>query len=189
MEAIRDAIEKGSTEKVKASVIHAGVGAISENDVTFAAASRAVVIGFHVVAEPAARRAAETRGVEVRIFDIVYELLDDARALMQGLLPPKVTEQIRGHAEVRDLFPIPRIGTIAGCYVSSGSIRRSDAVRVVRDGVPIYTGRIQSLRRFKDDAREVMTGMECGIHVERFNDVKVGDILESFVLEETRETL
>ncbi len=189
MEAIRDAIEKGSTEKVKASVIHAGVGGISENDVTFASASRAVVIGFHVVPEPVARRAAEARGVEVRTFDIVYELLDDVRALMQGLLPPRITEQLRGHAQVRELFTIPRIGTIAGCYVESGSIRRSDSIRVVRDGRPIYDGKIQSLRRFKDDAREVSTGMECGIHLERYNDLKVGDLLESFVLEETRETL
>jgi translation initiation factor IF-2 len=189
MEAIRDAIEKGSTEKVKATVIHSGVGAISENDVTFASASRAVVVGFHVVPEPAARRAAEVRGVEMRTFNIVYELLDDVRALMQGLLPPKITEQIRGRADVRDLFTIPRIGTIAGCYVASGAIRRSDSVRVIRDGVPIYSGKIQSLRRFKDDAREVTSGMECGIHVERFNDVKVGDVLETFVLEETRETL
>jgi len=124
--------------------------------------------------------------VAIRTFDVIYELLEDVEGLMQGLLPPKQVEHISGHAEVRQLFPIPRVGTVAGCFVPDGKIRRSDMVRVVRDGVPVYAGKLASLRRFKDDVREVQAGMECGMRVENFDDVKVGDLLEAFVIEEIR---
>jgi translation initiation factor IF-2 len=189
MEAIRDALVELSGERVTLTVLHAGVGAITESDVMLAAASRALVVGFHVRPEAAARRTAEREHVEIRTSDIVYELLDDLRAVMAGLLPPRVVEKVTGHAQVRQLFPIPRIGTIAGCAVAGGSIRRSDRLRVVRDGVPVYTGRIASLRRFKDDVREVAAPLECGIGIENYNDVKVGDVLEAFSVEEKPDTL
>jgi translation initiation factor IF-2 len=188
-EAIGDALEKLSTDRVNLRVIHRGVGAISESDVMLASASTALVVGFHVRPEAVARKAAEREGTEIRTYEIVYDVLDEATQLMSGLLPPKVVEQIRGHAEVRRLFQIPRVGTIAGCYLPEGAIQRSNQVRVVRDGVTIYAGRIASLRRFKDDVREVQANFECGIQVENFNDVKVGDIIEAFVVEETPDTL
>jgi translation initiation factor IF-2 len=188
MEAIAESVTKMSTDEVKLCVIHSGVGAISESDIMLASASDAFVIGFHVRPEAAARKAAEREGVVVRTFDIVYELLDDVKALAVGMLPPKLVEQVSGHAEVRQLFTIPRVGTIAGCQVPEGVIRRNNMIRVIRDGVPVYSGRVASLRRFKEDVREVQSSMECGIRVENFDDVKVGDILESYSLEEIRST-
>jgi translation initiation factor IF-2 len=132
---------------------------------------------------------AERESVDVRTFNIVYELLDEARGLMEGLLPKRRTERVIGHAVVKQLFPVPRLGTVAGCEVREGAVRRSHRVRVVRDGVPMYDGRLSSLRRFKDDVREVQSNLECGIHIENFNDVKVGDRLESFEIEERPDTL
>ena len=189
MEAIRDLVENKSGEKLKVEVVHAGVGAINESDVTLAIASSAIVIGFHVRPEPAARKLAEREGIDVRLYDVVYDLVDDVTGIMLGLLPPKLTEKVEGHAEVRQLFQIPRVGTIAGCFVPDGLIKRSNAVRVVRDGVVAYSGKLASLRRVKDDVREVQSGLECGIRVENYNDVKVGDILESYIVEETADTL
>jgi translation initiation factor IF-2 len=186
MEATCDAVGKLASEKVKINVIHSGVGAISESDVMLASASQAIVIGFHIRPEPVARKAAEREQVPIRTFDVVYELLEDVEALAKGLLPPTLVEHISGHAEVRQLFVIPRVGTVVGCFVPDGKIRRNDMVRVVRDGVPVYSGNLASLRRFKDDVREVQAGMECGMRIENFNDVKVGDRLEAFTIEEVR---
>jgi len=188
MEAVRESAMELANDEVDLTVIHAGVGGITESDVMLAAASDAMVIGFHVRPEPVARRVAEREHVSIRTFDIVYELLDDLKALTLGMLAPIVVEKVSGHAEVRELFVIPRFGTVAGCRVPEGTIRRTDRIRIVRDGVPIYTGKVVSLRRFKDDVREVTAGLECGIKVENFDDVKVGDILESFTVEETRRT-
>jgi translation initiation factor IF-2 len=189
MEAVRDGIANLATERVSVKVIHCGVGAITESDIMLASASRAVVIGFHVRPEPAARKAAEREHVDIHTFDIVYELLDETKRLMTGLLPPKMVEKVTGHAEVRELFPIRGGGTIAGCFVADGVIRRSNLMRVVRNGVPVYTGKLDSLRRFKDDVREVQQNFECGIHIENYNDVKVGDRLESYEIEERPDTL
>jgi len=189
MEAVHEGVLAMATDRVSVKVIHTGVGGISESDVMLASASDAVVVGFHVRPEPAARKTAEREGVDIRTFDIVYELLDEVKNLMTGLLPPKVVEKVWGHAEVRELFVGPRRGTIAGCLVPEGTIRRSHTIRVMRGGVPIYSGRIGSLRRFKDDVREVQGPIECGIHIENFNDVKVGDILESFELQERPDAL
>jgi translation initiation factor IF-2 len=188
-EATREALEKLSTERVKLRVIHSGVGAITESDVTLASASRAVVLGFHVRPEPAARKLAERESIDVRTFDIVYELLDEARGLMEGLLPKRRTERVLGHAVVKQLFQVPRIGTVAGCEVREGSVRRANRVRVVRDGVPVYDGKLASLRRFKDDVREVSAPLECGMGVENYNDVKVGDTIEAYEVEETQDKL
>ena len=189
MEAIKESLEKLSTEKVRLSVLHSGVGGISESDVMLASASQALVVGFNVRPESAARRAAEAEDVDIRTYEIVYEVLDDLTAAMKGLLPPQVTERLVASAEVRKLFTIPRVGTIAGCYVSEGTYQRANLARVVRDGVVVYKGRLSSLRRFKDDVREVQSGLECGIGVENFNDIKVGDLIESFVAEESPPTL
>ena len=154
-----------------------------------AAASKAVVFGFHVRPEPAARKLAEREGVAIRTFDIVYELLDDAILLMRGLLPPKETEKLIGHALVKELFTIPKIGTIAGSGLEDGKITRAARARVLRNGIVIYTGKLSSLRRFKDDVREVAAPLECGIGIENFNDVKVGDRIEAFEIEATPDTL
>jgi translation initiation factor IF-2 len=189
MEATRDALQQLSTDRVNLQVLHAGVGGITESDVMLASASNAQVIGFHVRPEAAAVKAAERESVEIRTADVVYELIDNVRAVMEGLLPPKQLEHVTGHAEVRQIFTIPRVGTIAGCLVTDGPVRRSDLLRIVRDGVSIYSSRVGSLRRVKDDVREVVAGLECGIGIENYNDVKVGDVLEAYVIEETPDTL
>jgi len=183
--ALADALLKISTDAVKVKLIHSGVGGINESDVLLAAASKAIIIGFHVRPDSKAANIAEREGVEIRLYNIIYNILDDIRAAAEGLLTPTIKERVMGHAEVRQLFTVPKIGTIAGCYVNDGSISRaSTKVRVVRDQVTIYEGKIGSLRRFKDDAREVQQGYECGIGIENFNDLKVGDVLEAYVLEE-----
>jgi len=183
-EALRDSLLKLPTEKVKLTVIHAAVGAVTESDVQLAAASDAIVVGFHVRPDPAARAAAENQGVDVRLYQVIYEVIDEIRAAMVGLLPPNVKEIVVGQAEVRKTFTIPRIGTIAGCYVTDGAMRRNIGCRLIRDGVQVYQGKFGSLKRFKEDVREVQTGFECGISIEGFNDVKIGDVIEAFEHEE-----
>ncbi len=183
--ALGEAIQKISTQQVKLKIIHSGVGGINESDVLLAAASKAIIIGFHVRPDSKAANVAEREGVEIRLYTIIYNVLDDIRAAAEGLLAPTIKEKVLGHAEVRQLFSVPKMGTIAGCHVSDGVISRSSTrVRVVRDQVTVYEGKIGSLRRFKDDVREVQQGYECGIGVENFNDLKVGDVLEAYVLEE-----
>ena len=181
-EAVRDALLKLATDTVKVNVILSGVGAISEGDVMLAKASDAIVVGFHVRPDPAARRAAEGQGVDLRSYQIIYELTDEVRAAMAGLLPPKIEEKVLGRVEVRKTFNVPRIGTIAGCYVLDGMVRRNAKARLIRDGVQIWEGGFASLKRFKDDVREVQTGFECGIGLDGYNDVKVGDIIEPYEL-------
>ncbi len=188
-EAVRDALLKLATDTVKVNVILAGVGAISEGDVMLAKASDAIVVGFHVRPDPAARRAAEGQGVDLRSYQIIYELTDEVRQAMAGLLPPKIEEKMLGRVEVRKTFNVPRIGTIAGCYVLEGMVRRNAQARLIRDGVQIWDGGFASLKRFKDDVREVQTGFECGIGLDGYNDVKVGDVIEPYEIQETRATL
>ncbi len=189
LEAVRDALVKQSTDSVKVDVIHTGVGSITESDVMLAKASGAIVVGFHVRPDPAARRAAEGQGVDVRMYQIIYEATDDIRRAMVGLLPPTVKEVHLGRAEVRRTFTVPKIGTIAGSYVLEGLVRRGAQCRLVRDGVQIYDGRIGSLKRFKEDAREVQSGFECGIGIDGYNDLKIGDVIEAYVREEQPATL
>ncbi len=183
-EALRDSLLQLPTEKVKLSVIHAAVGAVTESDVQLAAASAAIVVGFHVRPDPTARAAAESQGVDVRLYQVIYEVIDEIRAAMVGLLPPNLKEIVVGQAEIRKTFTIPRIGTIAGCYVTDGAMRRSIGCRLVRDGVQVYQGKFGSLKRFKEDVREVQSGFECGIGIEGFNDLKIGDVIEAFEHEE-----
>jgi len=183
-EALRDSLLQLPTDKVKLTVLHAAVGAVTESDVQLAAASAAIVVGFHVRPDPSARMAAESQGVDVRLYQVIYEVIDEIRAAMVGLLPPTVKEMVVGQAEVRKTFTIPRIGTIGGCYVTDGTMRRNLGCRLVRDGVQVYQGKFGSLKRFKEDVREVQSGFECGIGIEGFNDLKIGDVIETFEHEE-----
>jgi len=189
VEALRESLLKLSTDAVKVDVIHTGVGAITESDVMLAKASSAIVVGFHVRPDNAARRAAEGQGVDLRMYQIIYEVTDDVRKAMAGLLPPTIREVSLGRAEVRKTFTVPRIGMIAGSYVLDGLIRRGALCRLVRDGVQVYEGRIGSLKRFKDDAREVAAGFECGIGIDGYNDLKLGDVIEAYERQETPATL
>jgi translation initiation factor IF-2 len=188
VEAIKTALEKLSNDEVTLRVIHGGVGAISESDVQLAMASNAIVVGFHVRPEGKARHLAEREGVDIRTHTVIYELIDEVKSALEGLLAPEQKEVYEGRAEVRNTFTIPG-GTIAGCYVVDGTITRARNCRVIRDGRVVYTGKLGSLRRFKDDAREVQSGYECGIGLERFNDVKVGDVIECFRIDEIKRTL
>jgi translation initiation factor IF-2 len=189
VEALQQALEKLSTKKVKLTVVHTGVGGISESDVNLAAAGGAIIIGFNVRPAGKARKHAEQEGVEIRLYSVIYECIDDVRGAMEGLLPARQVEKELGKAEVRQIFRISRVGTIAGCMVQSGLIRRSAEARLVRDSVVVWSGKLASLKRFKDDAREVREGTECGISLDGFNDLKEGDIIEAFEFEQVKATL
>ncbi|HEX6574388.1 MAG TPA: translation initiation factor IF-2 [Gemmatimonadaceae bacterium] len=188
-EALADALAQLSTEEVSVEVIHRGVGAINEGDILLARASGAIIIGFHVRPDNNARAGAEREGIEIKLYKVIYEAVEDVRAAMEGLLKPEEREVVLGEAEVRETFKVPRIGLIAGCSVRSGVINRQGRARVIRDGVEIYDGAIGSLRRFKDDVREVREGFECGIGIENFNDIKVGDVIECYRKEQVARTL
>ncbi|MGQ0665910.1 MAG: translation initiation factor IF-2 [Nitrospiraceae bacterium] len=183
-EALAGAVEKLSTEAVKLRVIHSGIGGIVESDVLLAAASRAIIIGFNIRPEPKATALAEQQGVDIRLYTIIYDAIADIKAAMEGLLEPTLKERPLGRAEVRQVFTIPKVGAVAGAYVIDGTISRASAgVRVIRDNVIVYQGKLASLRRFKDDVREVQQGYECGLSIENFNDVKPGDIVEAYAID------
>jgi translation initiation factor IF-2 len=188
-EALADALAQLGTSEVRVEIVHRGVGAISESDVLLAKASGAIIVGFHVRPDSNARAAAERESVDVRTYRIIYEAVDDVRNALEGLLKPEERETVLGEAEVLQVFKVSRIGTVAGCIVRSGIIARTNKVRVVREGTVVYTGTLGSLKRFKDDVREVRDGLECGMSVENFNDLKVGDRIESFKMEEIKRTL
>ncbi len=188
-EALADSLAQLGTGEVRVDVVHRGVGQISESDVLLAKASGAIILGFHVRPDANARAAAEREGVDIRTYRIIYEAVEDVRNALEGLLKPEQRETILGEAEVLELFKVTRVGTIAGSRVTQGIITRTASVRVVRDGVAVYTGALSSLKRFKDDAKEVREGLECGIGVENFNDLKVGDRIEAFKTEEIKRTL
>jgi translation initiation factor IF-2 len=183
-EAIKAAMLKQSTEKVKVNVISAAVGGITESDVNLAKAGGAVIVGFHVRPAGKSAKHAEQEGVEIKLYDIIYEAIDDIRLAMAGMLAPIKREMPMGKLEVRNVFPIPKIGTVAGSMVTEGKVTRRAMVRVIRDSVQIYEGKIGSLRRFKDDASEVAQGYECGVMVAGFNDIKPGDVLETYEIVE-----
>jgi translation initiation factor IF-2 len=188
-EAVKQSLEKLSGEKVKVRVLHSSVGGVNESDIQLAIASKAVVVGFGVRAEPRAIADAEQSGIEIRFYRIIYELLDDIKTAMVGLLPPLQEEVSLGRAEVRDTFSVPKIGVIAGCYVTGGTVKRSGRIRLLRDNRVIYEGKVGSLRRFKDDVKEVQAGFECGIGIDGFNDVKLGDAMEVYEFKEVAATL
>ncbi len=183
VEVLADSLQKMSTEKVRIKVIHSGVGAITESDVLLASASNAIIIGFNVRPERKVADLAEQEEVEIRLHSIIYELQDEIRKAMLGLLEPVFRENFLGRAEVLNVFRIPKVGTIAGCRVTDGVLRRDAEVRLMRDGVPVFKGKLTSLKRFKDDAKEVTNGMECGVSLSNFTDIKVGDTVEAFVTE------
>jgi translation initiation factor IF-2 len=176
-------------QEVKVRVIHSGVGTISESDIMLAAASGAVIIGFRVRPNLNARRLAEKEKVDIRTYNIIYDAIDDVHKALEGMLSPEKKEEIVGTVDVRETFKVPKVGTIAGCHVTDGKILRSSRVRLLRDGIQVFEGTISSLKRFKDDVREVESGFECGIGLENFNDIKVGDSIEAFKIVETKRKL
>ncbi|WP_455382415.1 translation initiation factor IF-2 [Salinispira pacifica] len=189
VEALQSSLERLSTKEIRLSVIHAAAGAINEGDVRLASASNAIIVGFHVRPSTAAQQMADREKVEIRKYNIIYDVVEDIRAAMEGLLAPELKEEVIGTAEVRETFKVPKIGVIAGSYVTDGKVKRGASVRVIRDGIEIYSGAISSLKRFKDDAREVETGYECGIGVENYNDLKVGDQFEVYEVREIAKKL
>jgi len=189
VEALADSLLRLSTEEVKVEMVHRAVGAISENDVRLAAASGAIILGFHVRPNLDARKLAALEHVEIRLYSVIYDCINEVRDALEGLLTPDEKEEVTATVEVRDLFKVPKVGTVAGCYVVDGKIARNNKVRLLRDGVEVFTGGLASLRRFKDDVREVDTGYECGIGLENFNDVKAGDIIEAFKIVEVKRKL
>ncbi|HUZ04943.1 MAG TPA: EF-Tu/IF-2/RF-3 family GTPase, partial [Acidobacteriaceae bacterium] len=180
VEVLAESLQAMSTEKVRLKVIHTGVGAITESDILLASASNAIVIGFNVRPERKGSELAEQEGVDIRLHSIIYELQDEMKRAMLGLLEPTIKETPQGRAEILNVFRIPKVGTIAGCTVAEGYIRRDSEVRVMREGAPVYKGKLSSLKRFKDDVNEVRSGMECGMAFANLTDIKVGDIVEAF---------
>ena len=189
IEALSDSLIKLSTEEVRVNVIHKAVGAISESDVLLAAASDAIIIGFQVRPGAAARKLAEKEEIEIRLYSVIYDAINEIKDGIEGMLAPEQKEEITGTAEIQQTFKISKVGTIAGCIVREGKINRTNKVRLIRDGIVIYTGELGSLKRFKDDAKEVVSGMECGLNIENFNDIKIGDIVEAYTITEIKRTL
>ena len=184
MEAVKQSLEKLSNEEVRVRTIHGGVGAITESDVMLASASNAIIIGFNVRPEPAAKLFAETEKVDVRLYRVIYNAIEDIMNAMKGMLDPIYEEKIIGHAEVRQIFKASGVGTIAGSYVTDGKFQRNCKVRVFREGEKIYEGELESLKRFKDDVKEVNTNYECGLVMKKFNDLKEGDTVEAYIMVE-----
>jgi len=178
-----------SNNEVRVQTIHQGVGGITEADVDFASASNAIIIGFNVRPDINARKAAEASEVDIRMYRVIYNAIEDVKSALSGLLKPEIRENVIGRAEVRQLFKVPKIGTVAGSYILEGKITRGCQVRVIRDNIVVFEGSMSSLRRFKDDVKEVATGYECGIGVERFNDIQLGDHIEGFIIEEIKREL
>ena len=188
-EAIESSIIKLSTDEVKTNIIHKGVGAITESDVALANSSKGFIVGFNVRAIPQARDMAKQEGVDIKYYSIIYELIDDIKNLLSGLLKPDITENITGYVEIREIFSISKIGNIAGCFVKEGLISRNSKIRILRDNIVIHNGTISSLKRFKDEVKEVKAGYECGIMIENYSDIKVNDIIETFEVVETSRKL
>ncbi len=184
VEALTHSIEKLDTDEIKIKVIHGAVGTVTESDVMLASASNAIIIGFNVRPEPNTNKLAEKEKVDIRVYRVIYEALEDIQSAMKGMLEPVYREVVIGRADVRATFKVPNVGIVAGCYISDGKVTRNSLIRVVRDGIIVYEGKIDSLKRFKDDVREVSEGYECGISIEKFNDIKEGDIFEAFIMEE-----
>lgn len=189
VEALSDSLMKLSNQEVIVRVIHKGVGGISESDVLLAAASNAIIIGFHVRPNINARKLAETQKVDIRLYSVIYDAISEVKSALEGLLSPLISEEVTGTIEIRDTFKVPKSGTVAGCYVLDGKITRNNKIRLIRDGIVIHEGGIGNLRRFKDDVKEVDAGYECGLNIENYNDIKVGDIIEAFKIVETKKTL
>lgn len=189
VEAMAESLSKAGTDEVKVKVVHKAIGGINESDIMLASAANAIVIGFNVRPEAKAKKLAEAEGIDVRFYKVIYDAIDDVKAAMAGVLAPEEREKVIGEAEVREVFQAPKVGAIAGCYVTDGYVVRGAHVRVLREGVVMYDGMLSSLRRFKDDVKEVKSGYECGMSIEKFNDIKVGDRFEFYIIEEVAATL
>ena len=189
VEALSDSLIRLSTEEIQVNVIHKAVGQISESDVTLAAASNAIIIGFQVRPSQLARRSAEREGVEIRLYSIIYDAINDVKSAMEGMLSPEIKEEVTANVEVQQVFKISKVGTVAGCIVKEGKIKRSNKVRLIRDGIVIYSGELGSLKRFKDDVKEVVAGQDCGLNIANFNDIQVGDVIEAYEETEVKKTL
>jgi translation initiation factor IF-2 len=189
LEAIQAGLEKLGNEEASVRVLFGGVGAITESDVTLAQASEAVILGFNVRANAQARDMAKREGIEIRYYSIIYQLLDEMKALLEGMLAPEARETILGHAEIREVFNVSKVGKIAGCRVVDGLIKRHGRARLLRDDVVVYEGQLGSLKRFKDDVREVREGFECGMSIEGYNDIRQGDVIEVYEVQEVARTL
>jgi len=189
VEALSDSLQKLTTDEIQVNIIHKGVGQISESDILLATASDAIVVGFQVRPSAQARKLAEKEEVEIRMYSIIYDAINEVKDAMEGMLSAEIKEEIKGTAEIRETFKISKVGTIAGCMVTDGTIERNHDVRIIRDGVVVYTGKLGSLKRFKDDAKEVRQGFECGLNIANFNDIKVGDVVEAYEMVEVKRTL
>ena len=189
VEALSDSLIRLSTEEIQVNVIHKAVGQISESDVVLAAASNAIIIGFQVRPALPARRLAEKEGVEIRLYSIIYDAIEEVKSAMEGMLSPEIKEEITANVEVQQVFKITKVGTIAGCMVREGKIKRSNKVRVIRDGIVVHSGELGSLKRFKDDVKEVVAGLDCGLNLVNYNDIQVGDIIEAYEETEIKKTL
>ena len=182
---MKASLEKLTNEEVRVRVIHAGVGAVNESDVLLASTAGAIIVGFNVRADAGAQASIQRSNVDIRYYRVIYDAIDEIEAAMKGMLAPKYREALLGHAEVRQTYKVSGVGTVAGCYVQDGKIQRKDCqVRLVRDGIVIHEGVLASLQRFKDQVKEVASGYECGLTIEKFNDIKEGDIIEAFTMEE-----
>jgi translation initiation factor IF-2 len=189
IEALSDSLIKLSTEKIQVNVIHKAVGQISESDVTLAAASDAIIVGFQVRPSKAARALAEQEGVDIRLYSVIYDTIEEIKSAMEGMLAPETKEEVTANLEVRQVYHITKVGTVAGAFVTSGKVQRSNKVRVIRDGIVIYTGQINALKRFKDDVKEVGVNFECGISIVNYDNIHEGDILETFTEIEVKQKL
>ena len=189
VEALTDSLQKLSTEEIQVNIIHKGVGAITESDVLLASASDAIVIGFNVRPMGNARAVAEKEEIDIRSYSIIYDAINDVKDAMEGMLSPEMKEEVTGTAEIRETYKISKIGTIAGCMVTSGKIYRNSGLRIIREGIVVYTGALASLKRFKDDVKEVAKGYDCGLQIKNYNDIKVEDTIEFYQEVAVKKTL
>ena len=189
IEALSDSLIKLSTEEIQVNIKHKAVGQISESDILLAAASNAIVIGFQVRPSLSARKLAEKEQIDIRLYSIIYDAIEEVKSAMEGMLSPEIKEEITATLEVLQAIKVTKVGTVAGCIVREGKIKRASKVRLIRDGIVIYSGDLGSLRRFKDDVKEVVSGLECGLNIENFNDIKVGDVVEAYDETELKKTL
>ncbi|MDR1950806.1 MAG: translation initiation factor IF-2, partial [Bacteroidales bacterium] len=189
VEALADSLLKLSTPEIQVKVIHKAVGQISEGDVVLASASDALIIGFQVRPSVAARKLAESEQIDIRLYSVIYKAIEEVKDSLEGMLAPDVQEKITCNLEIKEVFKITKVGSVAGCMCLDGKVQRSTKVRIIRDGIVVYTGKLGSLKRFKDDVKEVVSGQDCGLNIENFNDIKVGDIIEGYDIVETKRTL
>jgi translation initiation factor IF-2 len=189
VEALSDSLIKLSTPEIQLNIIHKAVGQISESDILLAAASNAIIVGFQVRPSMSARKLAEKEEIDIRLYSIIYNAIEEIKSAMEGMLSPEVKEEIVATLEIREIFKVTKVGNVAGCYVKEGKITRNTKVRLIRDGIVIYSGELGSLKRFKDDVREVVGGYECGLNIQNFNDIKVGDVIEGYQEVEIKKTL